>query len=133
MAASLQTFSRGRLIMGYGAGWLEEEYHAYGYEFPSARVRIAQMVEGIEVMKAMWTEPSASYEGRHFRIDGAQCDPKPVQQPHPPIWIGGGGEKLTLRVVALHQWPVEGPGSIHLAPAVLPTPPSPRCRSPFLL
>ena len=56
--------------------------------------------ETVEIVKLMWAEPEASYEGRFFTVDGAQCDPKPLQQPHPPIWIGGGGEQLTLRVVA---------------------------------
>ena len=78
MAASLQTFSRGRLIMGYGAGWLEDEYRAYGYEYPSARVRIAQMVEGIEVMKAMWTERPVTEE---IAIRRALPDAPPPVEP----------------------------------------------------
>src|SRR5438445_74566 len=60
----------------------------------------AKWAKSLEIAKTMWTEPEASYEGRHFTIKGAQCDPKPLQKPHPPIWIGGGGEKVTLRVVA---------------------------------
>jgi alkanesulfonate monooxygenase SsuD/methylene tetrahydromethanopterin reductase-like flavin-dependent oxidoreductase (luciferase family) len=100
MAASLQAFSRGRLIMGYGAGWLEDEYHAYGYEFPSARVRIAQMVEGIEVMRAMWTQRPATYEGKYYHVKDAYCEPMP--DPVPPVMIGGDGEKYLLRAVAEH-------------------------------
>ena len=58
--------------------------------------------ETVEIVKLMWREPQAHYEGRHFTIAGAECDPKPLQDPHPPVWIGGGGEQLTLRVVARH-------------------------------
>src|ERR687883_1031724 len=68
MAATLQAFSRGRLVLGYGAGWHEVEYKAYGYEFPSTRVRIAQMVEGIEVMRAMWTSAPATYAGTYYQV-----------------------------------------------------------------
>jgi alkanesulfonate monooxygenase SsuD/methylene tetrahydromethanopterin reductase-like flavin-dependent oxidoreductase (luciferase family) len=100
MAASLQEFSRGRLIMGYGAGWLEDEYHAYGYEFPSARVRIAQMVEGIAVMRAMWTQRPATYDGTYYHVKDAYCEPMP--SPVPPVMIGGDGEKYLLRAVAEH-------------------------------
>ncbi len=100
MAASLQTFSGGRLILGYGAGWLEEEYRAYGYEFPSPRVRIAQMVEGIEAMKALWTEVPANYQGRYYQVTDARCEPRP--DPPIPIMIGGDGERYLLRAVAEH-------------------------------
>jgi len=100
MAASLQVFSHGRFVLGYGAGWAEEEYHAYGYEFPSARVRIAQMVEGIQVMRALWTGSPATFEGRYYRVKDAYCEPRP--EPIPPIMIGGDGEKYLLRAVAEH-------------------------------
>jgi alkanesulfonate monooxygenase SsuD/methylene tetrahydromethanopterin reductase-like flavin-dependent oxidoreductase (luciferase family) len=100
IAATLQAFSQGRLILGYGAGWLEREYRAYGYEFPSPAVRIAQMVEGIQIIRAMWREAPASFEGRYYTIDGAFCEPRPERTP--PIMIGGDGEKLTLRAVAEH-------------------------------
>lgn len=100
MAASLQVFSHGRFILGYGAGWAEDEYHAYGYDFPSARVRIEQMVEGIEVMRALWSGGPVSYEGKHYRLKDAYC--VPVPQPVPPILIGGDGERYLLRAVAEH-------------------------------
>ena len=92
--------SGGRLDLGIGAGWYEHEYKAYGYGFPPAADRIRMLRETVEIVTSMWTEPDTTYAGRFFTLDGAQCDPKPVQQPHPPILIGGGGEQLTLRVVA---------------------------------
>jgi alkanesulfonate monooxygenase SsuD/methylene tetrahydromethanopterin reductase-like flavin-dependent oxidoreductase (luciferase family) len=100
MAASLQHLSGGRLILGYGAGWVEDEYRAYGYDFPPIRTRIEQMVEGIEVIRALWTGGPVSYDGRHYRLEDALA--VPVPQPVPPIMIGGDGEKLTMRAVALH-------------------------------
>ncbi len=98
MAASLQVFSQGRFILGYGAGWAEDEYHAYGYEYPSARVRIEQMVEGIEVIRALWTQAPATHEGRWYQVRDAYCEPRP--EPVPPIMIGGDGERYLLRAVA---------------------------------
>jgi alkanesulfonate monooxygenase SsuD/methylene tetrahydromethanopterin reductase-like flavin-dependent oxidoreductase (luciferase family) len=100
MAASLQHLSGGRFILGYGAGWVEEEYRAYGYEFPPIRTRIEQMVEGIEVIRALWTGGPVSYQGRHYRLEDALA--VPIPHPPPPIMIGGDGEKLTLRAVAEH-------------------------------
>ena len=108
ITSTVDVISGGRLDWGIGAGWYEGEYRAYGYEFPEAKVRIGQLREAVENVKAMWTEPEATSEGRLFRVERAQCDPKPVQRPHPPVWIGGGGERLTLRVVARHadrSWP----------------------------
>lgn len=101
-AASIDVISGGRLEMGIGAGWFEGEYLAHGYEFPKASVRIGQLDEGVEVMKRMWTEDRASFEGKYYRLDRAVCRPKPVQRPHIPIWIAGGGEQLTLNVAARH-------------------------------
>jgi alkanesulfonate monooxygenase SsuD/methylene tetrahydromethanopterin reductase-like flavin-dependent oxidoreductase (luciferase family) len=100
MAASLQAFSRGRFILGYGAGWLEAEYRAYGYDFPPTRVRIAQMVEGLKIMRAMWSSSPASFSGEYYKIENAYCEPRP--DPQPIVMIGGDGEKLTLRAVAEH-------------------------------
>lgn len=98
MAASLQTFSHNRLILGYGAGWEDVEYRAYGYEFPPAKVRIEQMVEGIEVMRALWSDAPANYDGRWYQVHDAYGSPRP--DPAPILMIGGGGEKYLLRAVA---------------------------------
>jgi alkanesulfonate monooxygenase SsuD/methylene tetrahydromethanopterin reductase-like flavin-dependent oxidoreductase (luciferase family) len=103
MAASLQAFSRGRLILGYGAGWHEAEYRAYGYDFPSARVRIEQMVEALKIMRAMWTDAPATFKGTYYQIQDAYCEPRP--DPQPIVMIGGDGEQRTLRAVAeLADW-----------------------------
>lgn len=100
MVASLQYLSHGRFIFGYGAGWQEEEYHAYGYEYPSARVRIAQLDDAIRVIKALWTEAPATYHGPYYHVQDAYCEPRP--DPLPPIMLAGDGEKYMLRVVAEH-------------------------------
>jgi F420-dependent oxidoreductase-like protein len=102
ITSTVDVISGGRLDWGIGAGWYEHEFRGYGYPFEKPSVRIKVLEETVEIVKAMWSEPDVTYEGRHFTLDGAQCDPKPLQQPHPPIWIGGGGEQLTLRVVARH-------------------------------
>jgi F420-dependent oxidoreductase-like protein len=100
MGATLDVISGGRLEFGIGAGWKEDEYRAYGIPFPRASTRIAQLREGVKIIRAMWTEDAPSFNGAHYQIREAICEPKPVQQPHPPIWIGGSGEQLLLRVVA---------------------------------
>jgi F420-dependent oxidoreductase-like protein len=102
MTATVDVISGGRLDWGIGAGWYDQEYRAYGYDYPSNADRIRMLRETVEIVRLMWSEPEATYEGRHFSVQGAQCDPKPVQDPNPPVWIGGGGEQLTLRVVARH-------------------------------
>jgi F420-dependent oxidoreductase-like protein len=102
ITSTIDVVSGGRLDWGIGAGWYNGEYQAYGYPFPSNADRIRGLRETVEIVKLLWTEAEATYEGRHHSVHGAQCDPKPIQRPHPPIWIGGGGEKLTLRVVARH-------------------------------
>ena len=98
MAANLQLLTGGRLLFGIGAGWMVEEYRAYGYEYPKPSVRIAQMEEAIQVVKKLWTESPASFRGKYYHIEEAYCEPRP--DPIPPILIGGGGEQLTLRAVA---------------------------------
>jgi F420-dependent oxidoreductase-like protein len=102
MTSTFDVISGGRLDWGIGAGWYQNEYEAYGYEFPSAKVRIGQLREAVEIVKLMWSESEATYDGTYFSVKRANCDPKPLQQPHPPVLVGGGGEQLTLRVVARH-------------------------------
>jgi F420-dependent oxidoreductase-like protein len=100
MAATLDHVSGGRLEFGLGAGWYENEYRAYGYDFPPIGARLAQLEEALQICRLLWTEERASFAGRHYRIDDAWCNPKPLQRPHPPIMIGGGGEQVLLRLVA---------------------------------
>ena len=102
MASSLDVVSDGRLVLGIGAGWMEEEYKAYGYPFPRLRVRAEQLEEGIEVVKRLLVEPRATFQGKYYALDEAVNNPKPIQKPHPPILIGGAGEKLVLPIVARH-------------------------------
>lgn len=94
MAATLDVISGGRLDLGLGAGWFEQEYRAYGIPFPRIGERIDQLGEGVEIIRRMWTEPRPAFRGRHYAIDGAVCDPPPLQRPHPPIWIGGEGDRV---------------------------------------
>jgi alkanesulfonate monooxygenase SsuD/methylene tetrahydromethanopterin reductase-like flavin-dependent oxidoreductase (luciferase family) len=100
MVATAQALSGGRVILGIGAGWNEEEYLAYGWPFPSTRVRIAQLAEAIELIRSMWTEGPANYRGQHYQLTNAYCEPLP--DPIPPIMVGGTGERYLLRVVARH-------------------------------
>jgi alkanesulfonate monooxygenase SsuD/methylene tetrahydromethanopterin reductase-like flavin-dependent oxidoreductase (luciferase family) len=100
MVASAQALSGGRAILGIGAGWNREEYLAYGWPFPPARVRIAQLGEAIELIRAMWAGAPATYRGEHYHISDAYCEPRP--EPIPPVMVGGSGEKYLLRVVAQH-------------------------------
>jgi alkanesulfonate monooxygenase SsuD/methylene tetrahydromethanopterin reductase-like flavin-dependent oxidoreductase (luciferase family) len=100
MVATAQALSGGRAILGIGAGWNEEEYRAYGWPWPSTPVRIAQMCEAIDLIRKMWTEAPASYDGEYYRIANARCEPQP--RPIPPVMIGGHGEKHLLRAVAQH-------------------------------
>lgn len=100
VAACIDVISNGRLEMGIGGGWYEHEYDAYGYPFPKPSVRLGELDEAVQIMLAMWTEEEASFSGKHYSIDGAICQPKPVQDPHIPVWVAGGGEQLTLRTAA---------------------------------
>jgi F420-dependent oxidoreductase-like protein len=100
ITSNIDVMSGGRLIWGIGAGWYQNEFLGYGYEFPPPADRIRMMAETVEIVTAMWSDPDVTYHGRYYTLDGAQCDPKPVQSPRPQVLIAGGGEKLTLRVVA---------------------------------
>ena len=100
VAASIDVISQGRLEMGIGAGWYEHEHDGYGYPFLSPGGRLGMLREGVEIMQAMWTEDVVNYEGKYYTLDGAICQPKPIQDPHIPLWIAGGGEKVTLNIAA---------------------------------
>jgi F420-dependent oxidoreductase-like protein len=99
IAAGVDLISRGRLTLGIGAGWFEEEYRQYGWEFPARpAVRIRQMEEAVRLIIGMWTEQRSTFTGKYFHVRDAILEPKPT--PRPPIMIAGGGEQLTLRAVA---------------------------------
>ncbi|MGN6673867.1 MAG: TIGR03560 family F420-dependent LLM class oxidoreductase [Thermomicrobiales bacterium] len=101
MATTLDLISHGRSILGLGAGWHKREYEAYGWgEFESAPVRMKRLEEALRLVLAYWTERPAHFEGTYYRLDQAQENPAPVQRPHPPIMVGGSGERVTLRLVA---------------------------------
>jgi F420-dependent oxidoreductase-like protein len=101
IGATLDVLSKGRLFMGIGAAWNEEESSAYGIPFPSAKERFLRLEEAIQIIRKMWTEePSASFNGQYYQIKNAFCNPKPIQKPSPPIMVGGSGERQTLRIVA---------------------------------
>ena len=102
IAATLDRITGGRVEMGIGAGWWEQEYRVYGIDYPHVSQRIYAMEEAIQVMQALWTEERANFQGRYYTITDALCEPKPVQQPHIPIWVGGAGPELTLRAIARH-------------------------------
>lgn len=98
MAATLHTLNDGRLILGIGAGWKEDEYRAYGYPFPSAGVRLAQLEDALEIITRLWTEDGpVTYSGDHYSIKNAWCEPRP--DPSPVLMVGGGGTK-TMRLAA---------------------------------
>ncbi len=100
MAATFDRISGGRLELGIGAGWMDEEYRGYGYHFPATHVRIEQLEEGLEVIRRLFAEPRSTFQGKYYALDDAPNNPKPVQTPAPPITIGGAGERLLLKVVA---------------------------------
>lgn len=102
MAATLDVLSKGRLFMGIGAAWNQEESIAYGIPFPPTKERLLRLEEAIQIIRKMWTEeePAASFNGKYYQINNAYCNPKPVQKPSPPIMVGGSGERYTLKIVA---------------------------------
>ncbi len=100
IGATLDVLSKGRLFMGIGAAWNQEEATAYGIPFPPVNERMRRLEEAVQIIRKMWTEDRASFEGKLYRIHEAYCNPKPIQKPHPPIMIGGSGERETLKIVA---------------------------------
>ena len=102
ITSTVDVISGGRLDWGIGAGWYENEYRGYGYDFKKPSDRIGMLRETVEIVKSMWTNAETTYDGKYYKLERANCDPKPLQKPTPPVWIGGGGEKVTLRVVAEH-------------------------------
>lgn len=94
MAACVDVMSGGRLDFGVGAGWKQMEYEAYGIPFPTPSERVDRFEEALEVIRLLWTEPSASYGGQYYRIRDAASAPKPVQTPYPPIWVGGSKRRV---------------------------------------
>ncbi len=100
VAATVDVISGGRAEMGIGAGWYEHEWRAYGYGFPGAGDRIGMLDEGVQIMHQLWTTGTASLDGKHYQVDGAICQPLPLQEGGVPLWIAGGGEKKTLRLAA---------------------------------
>jgi F420-dependent oxidoreductase-like protein len=99
-ASTLDVISGGRLEFGIGAGCQLKEHTAYGFQFGDVKTRVAEMTEALEVTKSLWALPKTSFCGEYYQLHDAVCEPKPLQKPHPPITIGGAGEKNTLRVTA---------------------------------
>jgi F420-dependent oxidoreductase-like protein len=122
MAAQVDIISGGRLLLGIGAGWQENEHEAYGIPFHTMRERLQRLDEACQVMKSLWTQRRSDFQGRYYQLSDAPLDPKPVQAPHPELMIGGGGERVTLRIVARHadHWNVwGGPGVLARKGAIL--------------
>lgn len=100
IGASLDVLSKGRLFMGVGAAWNDDESKAYGIPFPPVEERMQRLEEALEIIHKMWTEDQTTFNGKHYQLKDAICNPKPIQKPHPPIMVGGGGERMTLKLVA---------------------------------
>ena len=100
VAATCDHVSGGRIEMGIGAGWYEHEWRAFGYGFPPARERLRMLDEGVQIMRQAWTEGTATLDGQHYQVDGAIVRPLPLQDGGIPLWIAGGGEKVTLKIAA---------------------------------
>ncbi len=109
-AAMVDLISGGRLEFTLGAAWAEREFRAYGLPFPPAAERLARLDEALTIVKLLWTQPRTTYEGRYYTVHDAPCEPKPLQQPHPPIMVGGNG-RGTLRIAAKHADVWNGIGS----------------------
>ncbi len=100
MASTVDVLSHGRLDFGIGAGWHEQEFQAYGYAYPDGPTRLRQLRDAVQIILKMWTDNEAVFEGKYHQVHGAINQPKGVQKPHIPLLIGGGGEQVTLKLVA---------------------------------
>ncbi len=100
LGATIDQISGGRLEFGIGAGWFEPEYRAFGIPFEPARIRLERLEEAVQVIQRLWAEEAVDFQGRYYQLSGARCNPKPLQKPRPPIWIGGWGERYALPVIA---------------------------------
>src|SRR4051794_41322234 len=100
MAVTVDYVSGGRLEFGIGAGWAENEHTMLGLEFGTRKDRADRLEESVQIIRSLWTRSRTTFKGKHYRLQDAVAEPKPVQQPHPPIWIGGSGPKRTLRITA---------------------------------
>src|SRR6516225_1934957 len=122
MAAQVDIISGGRLLLGLGAGWQENEHEAYGIPFYTTRERLQRLDEACQMILSLCTQPKSNFDGRYYRLTDAPLDPKPLQKPHPELMIGGGGERVTLRIVAKHadHWNVwAGPKVLARKTAIL--------------
>ena len=117
VASTIDSMSGGRLEFAIGAGWYDQEYKAYGYDYPSAGVRLKMLEEALQIYIAMTTQDKASFEGDYYTIKDAINQPKPLQKPYPPLWVCGGGEKVTLKLLAKYgdygNWDVDVEGFVH--------------------
>src|SRR5690606_28582560 len=100
VAATVDHVSGGRLEMGIGGGWYEHEFRAYGYGFPSVKERLGRLREGVEIFRQAWTDGVATLDGEYYQVEGAVCRPLPLQDGGIPVWVAGGGERVTLRIAA---------------------------------
>ncbi|TRO54059.1 TIGR03560 family F420-dependent LLM class oxidoreductase [Candidatus Bathyarchaeota archaeon] len=100
MGATVDNISNGRLELGLGAGIQKREHWAYGFTFNSPKIRIQRLEEAVKIIKKLWTQNNVYFKGKHYKIRNANCEPKPLQKPHPPLIIGGGGEQLMLKLSA---------------------------------
>jgi F420-dependent oxidoreductase-like protein len=117
VASTIDVMSTGRLEYAIGAGWYNQEYDAYGYDYPTDGVRLKMLEESLIIYQKMTTEDKASFEGEYYQINNAINQPKPIQKPYPPLWVCGGGEKVTLKLLAKYgdygNWDVDVEGFVH--------------------
>ena len=117
VASNIDVMSGGRLEYAIGAGWYDHEYKAYGYEYPSDGERLKMLEESLIIYKLMTTEETPEFQGKYYSISGAINQPKPIQKPYPPLWVCGGGEKVTLKLLAKYgdygNWDVDVDGFKH--------------------